>query len=289
MPRGGRSAGTPRPRTTPIRDPHDILTQQLDLPMENQRTPIHTPDRTYQLRHSEVQMLAAIGAFRVVDVNDFRANDRWHGDVDHLRQEGLIDVVPRTLDGRQATVLTLTTQGRELLAQNQRALPPASRQAFYAGIVKPRELAHDVRVYRAYAAAVARLTPRGANVRRVVLDYELKREYQRFLQANNRTHRRSSGRPDQSETEIREWAAAHHLAVVDQHVQFPDVRIEYERPDGRLEREDVEVTTANYSGRQMAGKSAAGFTMHASQAGRLGGAKRGGSPFDPHVAAKLLR
>ena len=43
-------------------------------------------------------------------------------------------------------------------------------------------------------------------------------------------------------------------------VQFPDFRIEYERPDGRRDVEDVEVTTLNYRGAHAAGKVQAGFT-----------------------------
>ena len=43
---------------------------------------------------------------------------------------------------------------------------------------KPRELTHDTKVYRAYQRAEER---QGGRVRRVVLDYELKRDYQRFL------------------------------------------------------------------------------------------------------------
>ena len=131
----------------------------------------------------------------------------------------------------------------------------------------------------------------GARIRRVVLDYELKREYQRFLQAHNRGDRWSHGRPDRSPEEVRTWAAAHGLPVVDGHVQFPDVRVEYEWPDGRRDQRDVEVVTPDYNSRQMGAKRASGFTMHQSGANRLGGgsSRRGGSPFDPHAAERMLR
>jgi hypothetical protein len=55
------------------------------------------------------------------------------------------------------------------------------KQAFYAGLRKPRELTHDSKVYRAYQRAEQRLRREGGRVRRVVLDYKLKRVYQRFL------------------------------------------------------------------------------------------------------------
>jgi DNA-binding MarR family transcriptional regulator len=243
------------------------------------------------LRNSDVRLLAAVGAFRVIDAQDFKVTDRWHGDVEHLRSSGLVDVSPRVLDGQRTAVVTLTRAGQELLEQSQQKLPPETRQAFYAGVVKPRELAHDAQLYRAYAASVARLYEQGARIRRVVLDYELKRDYQRFLQANNRAHHRSSGRPDRSKEEIGAWAEAHGLSVVNDHVQFPDVRVEYEHADGREGREDIEVTTADYNGRQLAAKRAAGFTMHGSRAGRLGGGSQrgGGSPFDPHAAERVLQ
>ena len=51
-------------------------------------------------------------------------------------------------------------------------------QAFYAALRKPCELAHDSQVYRAYLRAEERLRGAGGRVRRVVLDYELKRHYQ---------------------------------------------------------------------------------------------------------------
>jgi hypothetical protein len=76
-------------------------------------------------------------------------------------------------------------QGRELLETRRPPGEQAARQAFYAGVRKPRELEHDAQVYRAYLEAADRLTNRGDRLRRVVLDYELKREYQRFLQERN--------------------------------------------------------------------------------------------------------
>jgi hypothetical protein len=72
-------------------------------------------------------------------------------------------------------------------------------QAFYAGLTKPRELTHDSAVYRAYRRASGRLRKNGADLHRVVLDYELKREYQQFLQECNRERRDSDGRPRRTE------------------------------------------------------------------------------------------
>ncbi len=48
--------------------------------------------------------------------------------------------------------------------------------------MKPRELSHDAQLYRLYQAEAGRLEDEGGRITRVVLDYELKREYQTFLE-----------------------------------------------------------------------------------------------------------
>ena len=57
--------------------------------------------------------------------------------------------------------------------------------------------------------------------------------------------------------------------MVDDRVQFPDVRIEYERPDGRRDIEDVEVMTPHYRGAHAASKVKAGFTRYGSVGARV--------------------
>jgi len=105
------------------------------------------------------------------------------------------------------------------------------------------------------------------------MDTELKREYQPFLQAPNRGRSKTDGRPKRSQEEIREWVEAHHLPIGRNHVQFPDVRIEYERPDGTRPHEDLQLSTGHYNSRQMAAKRASGFTMHHTSGSRLKGAQ----------------
>ena len=70
-----------------------------------------------------------------------------------------------------------------------------------------------------------------------------------------------------------------------------DVRIEYERSDGRREVDHVEVTTVHYRGSHASGKVAAGFTRFRGSTARVGGssAEGGSPPFDPHTAEELLR
>jgi len=94
------------------------------------------------------------------------------------------------------------------------------------------------------------------------------------LDCGNRDRDDSDGRPDRDPLEIEDWAREHDLPCDDQgHVQFPDVRIEYDI-DGRDHTLDVEVMTPHYRGAHGAAKSGSGFrlyfTAHAGR-GRSGG------------------
>ncbi len=93
--------------------------------------------------------------------------------------------------------------------------------------------------------------------------------------------------------EIDEWAHAHDLPVIDDHVQFPDLRIEYECADGRRDVEDVEVMTPALPGRPCRGEGARrASASYRSAGGRVGGRSgrggRGGRPFDPALAEEFL-
>jgi len=144
-----------------------------------------------------------------------------------------------------------------------------------------RELCHDAQLYGAYLREADRLREQGAHIHRVVLDGELKREYQQWLQANNRGRSDSDGRPDRDAREVEQWAREHDLPYSDGSVHFPDFRIEYEL-DRVEQHRDVEVMTANYRGAHAASRARSGFTC-------VGGRSRsGGSPFDPDVAGDYL-
>jgi hypothetical protein len=269
-PTGGR--GTPDPYL-PSRD--------LTLPRTEAREPVHLRDRVYSLRGSESRALATVGAFRVIpaaDLTDARpARDVWHGDVQRLADQGLVARTRIPIDGRPTDVVVLTRAGKSLLEAHQSAREGQLPQRYHAGLVKPRELGHDAQLYRMYQAEAARIEDEGGRITRVVLDYEWKRDYQTFL---NRPERADESDP---EADVRAFAAAQHLPVIDGHLELPDLRIEYETPDGRLESRDLELVTEHYSRSQLAGKAAAGFTVY-----RSGGASRtGGTPFDPHHLERL--
>jgi hypothetical protein len=288
---GERALDAPASGERAPEDPRDVAMRDVDLPRGHERERVTVGDREYRLRGSESRALATIGAFRVVPATELRDDagrpgDLRHGDLEHLRRQGLIRVVASLDRDDRTPVLTLTERGRSMLEHHSRQRNTGPSQVFYAERVRARELSHDARVYQAFLRTAERLHAQGARVHRVVLDDELKREYQQFLQERNRGDAASDGRPTRSQAEIEEWARAHSLPLLDGHVQFPDVRLEYEWPDGRRDVEDVEVLTPHYRGAHAAAKGHSGFTGY-----RIGGggSRAGGSPFDPDVASEFLR
>ena len=258
------------------RDPRDVFTRDLDLPRGPNRERVWFREHSVLLRGSESRALATTGAFRVVHADDLRdsrgqAYDPRSGELRHLREQKLVRTIP-IRDGRALVVLT--ERGRDVLERNRHE----REQHFYSGLQRPRELLHDAKVYQAYEREAERLREDGAVIHRVMLDTELKREYQQFLQEHNRGRSDSDGRPDRTDREIADWAHEHYLPYRDGSVQFPDFRIEYEL-DGRDRYEDVEVVTGHYRGAHAAGRAATGFRCV-----RGGSSSYGSSPFDPHAA-----
>ncbi len=290
--RGGTSA-MPVDVADSGRDP---LTRELNLPQGRAREWVRVAQREYHLSGRDVRTLAAVGAFRVASAGDLDARSgRWPTrparSVERLRETGLVRTLPHVVGRERTTVVTLTEAGRELLERHRRPSLSESRQAFYAGVVKPRELAHDTRLYPAYLKAVERLEARGARVQRVVLEEELKSRYQRFLQGGNRGRADSHGRPTRSLEDIEAWARDHRLPCEQGHVQFPDVRLEYEERDGRRDVEDLEVVTPHYRGAHAAAKARAGFSRSGAIGARVGGVSGshgGGRGRSSRLAEEML-
>jgi hypothetical protein len=205
--------------------------------------------------------------------------DSRETDLRCLRDEGLTRSV--SLAGRDR-VVTLTKRGHHLLEAHRRDGDDAREQSFHAGVSRPRELFHDAQLYRAYLREEERLRDQGAEVHRVILDQELKREYQEWLQESNRGRPDSDGRPDRDPLEIERWAHEHDLPYFDEQVHFPDFRIEYEL-DGRDRHEDVEVVTEHYRGALARSVARAGFRCYGSrsQDHRKSSAKPGSNPRAP--------
>lgn len=278
-------------------DARDVFTRDLDLPRGSSRERVRVNDKEYRLSGDDVHVLATVGAFRVVPAGDLRDPNprtptRPARDLERLRDLGLVQTIPYVVGHTRTNLVTLTGRGRDVLEGARRAGAGGDRQTFHVGITKPRELAHDSRVYSAYAKAAERLAERGEPVRRVVLEEELKREYQRFLQAENRAGRERGDTPDERAQAVARWAQEHQLPYDDGHVQFPDARIEYETRDGRRAVEDIEVVTPHYRGAHAAAKVRAGFTRYRAVGARLGGLRttgRSGRGVDPRLAEELLQ
>jgi hypothetical protein len=203
----------------------------------------------------------------------------------NLRDQGLVQTV--SLGGRNRDVVVLTREGRDVLEARRRDDVREPQQAFYKGLKKPRELTHDAAVYRAYRRAAERLRDDGADIHRVVLDYELKREYQEFLQECNRDREDSDGRPSRNDDEVMGWAREHGLPYFDDQVHFPDVRIEYDDREGLPRVEDVEVVTPHYRGTHGAAAARSGFTCYY-LVGLRTSRGRGGGRAHPRSAEEYL-
>ena len=106
--------------------------------------------------------------------------------------------------------------------------------------MKPRELAHDAQLFRVYRDEGARIDERGGRVDRVMLDFEFKREYQKYLNRKDRPD------PPDLAADMRAFAEQHQFAIVHGHLELPDLRIEYQDDDGRLTHRDIELVTEHY-------------------------------------------
>jgi hypothetical protein len=275
-----RSGGVSRPRTAEHEPPDTGFGA-------NRREPVLLRERSVDIRPSERVTLRTLGRFRVIDaedlVRDLYAGDRplARADFEALRRQGLIQSATlRDVWGRKSRLLTLTKDGHEV-ARSQ----AGGGERLYWGFVKPAEASHDSRFYRAFRHEERKLAADGHRVRRVVLDYELKRGYFARLNAPDKL---DSYRERQSEA-----ARVMHLPIIDGHTVFPDFRIEYEDERGDIGRVDVEVASDNYHDHHIATKVSAGFRVYGGEdiVRRFGiseGALGGGSFPEERSAVLLL-
>jgi hypothetical protein len=255
-----RSDDWPRvydPRDREEHDPRDGLMRDLDLPRGDERELVVDRDRVYELDGEDSRTLAVVGAFRVVPEHDL---DLPSDTLDNLHDQRLVETVELG-DGERG--LTLTTDGRDLLDSHSHERDGESSQIFYSGASRSREIDHDSNLYATFRQEETRLRDEHPDleIRHVVLEQDLKREYQEFLQEHNRNRSDSDGRPGRDENEIRDWAREHDLPFFDGQVHFPDYRIEYE-VDGRDLRQDVELFTPHYRGAHAASRGKTGFRIY---------------------------
>jgi len=285
-----------RDRERPDRtfDPREPFTRNLHLPGGLGREIVRDRNREYTLRGSETRTLATVGVFRVVSSRDLRDHhdrplDPRSSDLRHLREQRLVETV--RVPGTREHAVALTRDGRSLL-EHHRDRDQGDRQTFWHGVKRERELEHDVQVYRAYECAAERLAERGAQLERVMLDHELKREYQSWLHERDRDRDDYDGHPDRTAEEIESWAREHDLPYFDDEVHFPDLRIEYQEPDGRWNHDDIEVTTEHYRGAHAASVARSGFSCYGGSSLRIGGrsgGRRGGGGRHGGLAEEFWR
>jgi hypothetical protein len=255
------------PRDRDEHDPREGVMRDLDLPRGGERELVVDRDRVYELDGEDSRTLAAVGAFRVVPEHDL---DLPHDTFENLHDQRLVELVDL---GDTERGLTLTPEGRDLLDSHSLDRDREPSQTFYAGVSRSRELDHDSNLYATFRQEEARLRDEHPDleIRRVILEQDLKREYQEFLQDHNRDRSDSDGRPGRDENEVRDWAREHDLPYFDDHVHFPDYRIEYE-VDGRELHQDVELFTPHYRGAHATSRGKTGFRIYfVASRGRGGG------------------
>ena len=210
--------------------------------------------------------MAEAGKFRALSIEDLEkyvySGDRelMVRDFSNLERQGLI----RRISARYPDpirVVTLTRQGETFMREVLRE----SQQELYSGLKKVRELRHDTALYQVYQAKAQEIEEAGGKIKRVVLDYELKRKLNRDL-TKSRTGLL------QSDAKLKEEIGQRHgVPVVEGQYVVPDVRVEFEDRDGIECRVDLEYLTETYRHGDISAKAQAGFALYAShdQAPRL--------------------
>lgn len=210
----------------------------------------------HRLSSDQSRMLQDLGAFRTITANSLRKHlydnddERFRKDLRSLREQRLLTVQ----SGSRASgeYISLTRAGKEL---TQSALSNRD-QVVYSGIVKKRELRHDAAIYDVYQKEARKISKGGGTPKRVVLDFELKK------QVNRQLARIQTIPPAERDRQRQEIAETHGLKIVEGKIQFPDVRIEFESRDQEQCKVDLECVTGHYKARQIAAKQAAGFKLY---------------------------
>ena len=126
-------------------------------------------------------------------------------------------------------------------------------------------------------------------MRRVVLEDDPKRDYQRFLQAENRGAASEAKRPMRGTRPLLEWAQARQLPYDDGHVHLPDARLEDE---GRMAAARLKTSRSSRrtTGAPTRRPSTVGFTRYRAAGARWVGARdrQKRAQADARLAEELL-
>ncbi len=196
--------------------------------------------------------------------------------------------------GGSFTVYTLTKSGAALAERLavKDGLDPSQRA--WSGMVKEREAAHDADVAKACRKEIETLASQGAQLRRVLIDAELKS----ILARRSEAARVKQGKEEADRARLKAATELHLPVDNEGHVQVPDAQIQYVDEAGNIGRVNVEVTTDQYSKTAVKAKSGAGFAVHGSGKGANtrtslsslggGGGRRGGGRSGRDSAAVEL-
>jgi hypothetical protein len=255
--RGG-SSKPERARTEPGRERDREVLADARV---NERLSMRAIEKWYRLSERERGTLREIGRFRTIDAEAL-SKYRYAGkpaafrhEIGRLQQQGLLQRRSISVGKNRDTliVVALTKEAARLVRQESQ-LP--ENQAVYAGFVKPAEVPHDAAIYQMYQAEAKAIEAKGGRIRRVVLDYELKKEvYSRLARE------REAGALEYARRQ-QEIAGEQRLPIVDGKIALPDLRIEYETPEGDLDHVDLELATEHYHRGHMDMKARAGFKMY---------------------------
>ena len=212
--------------------------------------------------------LADIGIYGAVSVRDL-AEAHFGGHpyttrraVNAWTREGLAkESTAKGPKGRPFKVLTLTRKGAAAIRDLDagQGLDPGQHIRSAARLLQHAQLAHDTAIYRACGRERQRLLERGAAIRRVRLDGELKSAVARKSEsARARDGRRAA------DAERHRAAGELGLPIDAQgRVLYPDAQIEYTDAEGRSGRVNIEVASGHYRQGSVRAKAAAGFRLHA--------------------------
>ena len=239
---------------------------ELDRYLQARKTYRFHDQQRYFLRRSEIYTMAEAGKFRALAIDDLERfvysgdGELMVRDFSNLERQGLI----RRISARYPDpirVVTLTRQGETFMREILRE----SQQELYSGLNKVRELRHDTALYQVYQAKAQQIKEEGGKIKRVVLDYELKRKLNRDL------NKVKDGALTDDTKLKEEIGRKHSVPIVQGQYLVPDVRIEFEDRDGIECRVDLEYLTETYRHGDISGKAQAGFALYAShdQAPRL--------------------
>ena len=210
--------------------------------------------------------LADIGVYGTVSFRDL-ARTRFGGHpyttrraVNAWIRDGIVkETTALGPKGNPFKVLTLTKRGVTTARRRAvaRGLDPGQRIAPVR--TRRSEAAHDTAIYRACIKEHQRLLERGATVRRIRLDAELKGAVARRSESARVKHGKRAADAE------RHRAATELGLPIDARgrVLYPDAQIEYVDADGRSGRVNIEVASGNYRGPSIRAKAAAGFSVHA--------------------------